>query len=369
MKWRQLLGITICVLELAGCAARSTADTPTVTAARDSSSGTASTASTATGHASTAKPTSAGTVAGSVATSPTLTGLPEQLRTSPQPSPAPTSVPDTSVGPHGSPGVSTARDPPTQPGDTGTDPAASTVTGSSSAATSEHPRLPTATTAPQPAPSPGPIPAAIRCHRARDEGDTGAICLRLNESRSCENFLERKGWDLWRAVCENRTHTVDSPCEIKLTPSSLDRDCLLLILKGEKDPDSLLKALQQSHWEQFGIESLKKESRRSQRDSSQKTLIALVTSGLLLAFLGLAGYFLMKRRSWSPAGERLAEDPYYTESQGNTMLMSPSQEPAELQEKPNLPNLNGGTQENGTGQASSKSGRSGRQQSPADTQM
>ncbi|NWT11786.1 CD34 protein, partial [Vireo altiloquus] len=113
-----------------------------------------------------------------------------------------------------------------------------------------------------------------------------------------EHFLERKGLDLWRAVCENRTH----PCEIKLTPSSLDRNCLLLILRGEKDPDKLLNTLQKSHWEKFGIESLKKESRR---DSSQRTLIALVTSGLLLAFLGLAGYFLMKRRSWSPAGERL----------------------------------------------------------------
>ncbi|NWR45884.1 CD34 protein, partial [Regulus satrapa] len=120
-----------------------------------------------------------------------------------------------------------------------------------------------------------------------------------------EGFLERKGLVLWQEICENRTHTVDSPCEIKLTPSSLDRDCLLLTLKGEKDPDRLLNVLQKSHWEKLGIESLKKESTRSHRDSSQKTLIALVTSGLLLAFLGLAGYFLMKRRSWSPAGERL----------------------------------------------------------------
>ncbi|NWV38876.1 CD34 protein, partial [Grantiella picta] len=120
-----------------------------------------------------------------------------------------------------------------------------------------------------------------------------------------EDFLERKGSDLWEAVCENRTHTMDSPCEVKLTPSSLDRNCLLLILKGEKDPDKLLNTLQKSHLEKFGIESLKKENARSHRDSSQRTLIALVTSGLLLAFLGLAGYFLMKRRSWSPAGERL----------------------------------------------------------------
>ncbi|NXL71024.1 CD34 protein, partial [Leptocoma aspasia] len=120
-----------------------------------------------------------------------------------------------------------------------------------------------------------------------------------------EHFVEKKGSDLWQAICENRTHTMGSPCEIKLTPSSLDRDCLLLILKGEKDPDKLLNTLQKSRWEKFGIESLKKESPRSPRDPSQKTLIALVTSGLLLAFLGLAGYFLMKRRSWSPAGQRL----------------------------------------------------------------
>uniref|UniRef100_A0A8C3KU51 Uncharacterized protein n=1 Tax=Calidris pygmaea TaxID=425635 RepID=A0A8C3KU51_9CHAR len=119
---------------------------------------------------------------------------------------------------------------------------------------------------------------------------------------------------------------------------------------------------------QFGIKSLKRGSVRNHQDFSQKTLIALVTSGLLLAFLGLAGYFLMKRRSWSPAGERLAEDPYYTENggQANTMLMMPPQEQPELQEKPNL---NGGTQENGTGQASSKNGHSGRQHSAADTQM
>ncbi|NWT57223.1 CD34 protein, partial [Erythrocercus mccallii] len=120
-----------------------------------------------------------------------------------------------------------------------------------------------------------------------------------------EQFLERKGSDLWRAICENRTHSVASPCEIKLTPASLDRSCLLLILKGEKDPDKLLSVLQKSHWEKFGIESLKKEGARSPQDSSPRTLIALVTSGLLLALLGLAGYLLMRRRSWSPAGERL----------------------------------------------------------------
>ncbi|NXL18831.1 CD34 protein, partial [Setophaga kirtlandii] len=126
-----------------------------------------------------------------------------------------------------------------------------------------------------------------------------------------EHFLERKGLDLWQALCENRTHSMESPCEIKLTPSSLDRDCLLLILKGEKDPHRLLNTLPKSHWEKMQTfpvcptGSLKKESPRGRRDAPQRTLIALVTSGLLLALLGLAGCLLMRRRSWSPAGHRL----------------------------------------------------------------
>ncbi|XP_039941767.1 hematopoietic progenitor cell antigen CD34 isoform X3 [Hirundo rustica] len=308
MKWKQLLCIAVCLLELSGCAAESTTDAPTPTGtalgARDASSAAATTATaataataatTATGHSSSAKPTSAEASAGSVATNLTSPELSGQLRTSPQPSAAPTSPPGSSLEPHGSPGVSTTQSPPTQPRDT----SGSTVAGSSSAATAQHPPATGAGDSAQ-----GPLPA-IGCHGARDEGDTGAVCLQLNASRTCEDFLERKGLDLWGTICENRTHTVASPCEIKLTPSSLDRECLLLILKGEKDPDKLLNALPKSHWEKLGIESLKKESARSPREPSQKTLIALVTSGLLLAFLGLAGYFLMKRRSWSPAGERL----------------------------------------------------------------
>ncbi|KAL2295342.1 hypothetical protein Nmel_017754, partial [Mimus melanotis] len=314
----------------------------------------------------------AGATTGPVATNSASSELLGQLGTSSQASPATTSPPDTPLEPYRSTGVSTTQSPPgTQPEDRAHT-AAPTVARTSSAGTPEHPAVPAGTTAlPTARHSPtSPLPA-IGCHGARGEGDTGAICLQLNESSTCEQFLGTKGSDLWQAICKNRTHTVESPCEIKLIPSSLDRDCLLLILTGEKDPDKLLNTLQKSPWEKFGIEALKKESTRRHREPSQKTLIALVTSGLLLAFLGLAGYFLMKRRSWSPAGQRLAEDPYYTEhgSQGNTLLMTPSQEPAELQEKPNLPSLNGATQENGTGQATSKNGHSGRQHSPADTEM
>ncbi|XP_032936224.1 hematopoietic progenitor cell antigen CD34 [Catharus ustulatus] len=375
MEWRQLLCISVCLLELAGCAAQTTTDTPTPTGTAgtpgDSSSDTASNASTpstATGDTSSATATSAGATAGPVATKVTSTESSGQEGMSPQPSTSPTSLTVTPMKPDRTPGVSTTQSPPgTQPKD-GAHTLVPTVARTSSAATQEQRAVTNATTALH---SPEPTLPAIQCHTARGEGDTGAICLQLNQSSSCEQFLGSKGFDLFQAICGNRSQSVDSPCEIKLTPSSLDSDCLLLTLKGEKDPDKLLHVLQKSDWEKFGIASLKKESGRSQQDPARRTLIALVTSGLLLALLGLAGYFLMKRRSWSPAGERLAEDPYYTEhgSQGNTLLMTPSQEPAELQEKPNVPSLNGATQENGTGQASSKNGHSGRQHSPADTEM
>ncbi|NXS71507.1 CD34 protein, partial [Pandion haliaetus] len=118
-----------------------------------------------------------------------------------------------------------------------------------------------------------------------------------------EHFLEMKGSELWSAICEEKTHPISSSCQIKLAKSEVDHDCMLLILVGETDPATDI--LQESHWGKFGIKSLKQGRVRNHQDFSQKTLIALVTSGLMLAFLGLAGYFLMKRRSWSPAGERL----------------------------------------------------------------
>ncbi|NXG53043.1 CD34 protein, partial [Psilopogon haemacephalus] len=129
-----------------------------------------------------------------------------------------------------------------------------------------------------------------------------------------KHFLEKKGSALWSAICEGSSHPLPSPCQIKLAKSEVDHDCLLLILVGER-ADANISWLSNSPWcfvvcfffylPQFGIKSLKQGSVRNHQDFSQKTLIALVTSGLLLAFLGLAGYLLMKRRSWSPAGERL----------------------------------------------------------------
>lgn len=56
---------------------------------------------------------------------------------------------------------------------------------------------------------------------------------------------------------------------------------------------------------QLGIQNFTEQDVGSHQSYSRKTLIALVTSGILLAVLGTIGYFLMNRRSWSPTGERL----------------------------------------------------------------
>lgn len=55
----------------------------------------------------------------------------------------------------------------------------------------------------------------------------------------------------------------------------------------------------------LGIQDFKDQNVESHQSYPPKTLIALVTSGILLAVLGITGYFLMNRRSWSPTGERL----------------------------------------------------------------
>ncbi|XP_072212199.1 hematopoietic progenitor cell antigen CD34 isoform X1 [Excalfactoria chinensis] len=196
----------------------------------------------------------------------------------------------------------------------------------------------------------GGVSKPITCHNIKEVHDSGALCLRLNKSHTCKHFLDTKGSDLWRAICEEDAHRVPPPCEIKLAMSEVDQECLLLVLDGNTDPAT--DVLRKSHWEKFGIKSLERDRVRNHQNFTRKTLTALVTSGLLLAALGTAGYFLMRRRSWSPAGQRLDEDHYDLEtgSQG-----SPTP-----QEKPSA----NGAQENGA----SRNGR-GTAQSLADTSM
>ncbi|XP_010133911.1 PREDICTED: hematopoietic progenitor cell antigen CD34 [Buceros rhinoceros silvestris] len=378
MKWRQLFWISLCMVELSGKAASSSTgtSTPPSTETKGTSSVTVPGATGTPSSTKTMAKTSAAAM--SLAPSPTSPGLSiEQTRR--ESSRAPTQPQSTSSGPdHASQGVTTTERPATQPGmmaetsgstttetpgSTAAETPVSTPALTGSPATSGHPSISAATT---PLHTTRDSPKPITCHNVKEVSDTGALCLQLNEPHTCKHFLEMKGSDLWSAICEGRDRHVPSPCQIKLAKSEVDHNCMLLILVGERDPSADM--LQEPLWGKFGIKALKRGSVRNHQDFSQKTLITLVTCGLLLAFLGLAGYYLMKRRSWSPAGSQAAEDPYYTESgsQGNTMLMMPPQEQPELQEKPNL---NGGTQENGTGQVSSKNGHSARQHSPANTEM
>ncbi|KAM9147239.1 hematopoietic progenitor cell antigen CD34 [Pangshura tecta] len=226
----------------------------------------------------------------------------------------------------------------------------------------------------------GPLPSSsmepyytFACKNIKHVKNPRVICLHLSEPDTCNNFLKTKGANLSVVICDTTlsyNHLSSPPCHIELAKSEVDPSCMLLIQAGVKDADAIEKVLQdrKSDLIKIGIKSHKLESIGRHQNIPRNTLIALVTSGLLLAFLSLAGYFLMKRRSWSPRGERLDEDLYYTEngSQGNTGITVASQEQSERQEKPNV---NRGAQKNGTGQASSKNGHSAKQHIVADTEL
>ncbi|KAH0618913.1 hypothetical protein JD844_018448 [Phrynosoma platyrhinos] len=203
------------------------------------------------------------------------------------------------------------------------------------------------------------------CMNIKEVTNTEVICLELNGTITCEQFIKQKREPLEKVLC-----ATNDTCHIQLTKSDVNKKCILLVRVSDKGTDTLDKVLEEkSHdLQKVGIKAHKQENIESHKDYSRKTLIALVTSGLLLAFLGLAGYHLMKRRSWSPMGERLGEDPYYTESgsQGNPAISVASHEQSDLQDKPNL---NGGARENGTGQPASKNGHSTRPHVVADTEL
>ncbi|XP_020663217.3 hematopoietic progenitor cell antigen CD34 [Pogona vitticeps] len=210
------------------------------------------------------------------------------------------------------------------------------------------------------------VTASITCVNKKEvTSGTAVICLELTETLTCEQFKMQKEKDLGRVLC-----VINTTCHIKLSESSVKRNCILLVDVSNAGADALSKVLsEKTHdLQELGIKNVhKSEGIENHGDYSRKTLIALVTSGLLMAFLGLAGYHFMKRRSWSPRGERLGEDPYYTENggHGNPAASVASHEQSDLQDKPNL---NGGARENGTGQTASKNGHSAKPH-VADTEL
>lgn len=217
--------------------------------------------------------------------------------------------------------------------------------------------------------TPSTIKGEIKCSGVREVKLTLAICLELNETSNCENFKKDKGEELTQVLCKKDPAEAEaSVCSLLLAQSEVNPRCLLLVLPNQIERTSKLQLLKnhQSDLIKLGIQDFKDQNVESHQSYPPKTLIALVTSGILLAVLGITGYFLMNRRSWSPTGERLGEDPYYTENGGGQGYSSGPGPSPEAQGKASV---NRGAQENGTGQATSRNGHSSRQHTVADTEL
>lgn len=191
---------------------------------------------------------------------------------------------------------------------------------------STSPKTPSLEPSTSPSPATNIIQGEIKCLSVKEVRVGQSICLRLNQTSSCEDFLRDNGEALARLLCAGEPE--GGPCSWRLAQSEVAPHCLLLLMANLTELSNKLQFLRQhqSELRKLGIHELSKEDVARHQSYSRKTLIALVTAGLLLAVLGLAGYFLMNRRSWSPAGERLGEDPYFSENGGGPRA-SPERQP------------------------------------------
>ncbi|XP_008266693.2 hematopoietic progenitor cell antigen CD34 isoform X2 [Oryctolagus cuniculus] len=218
--------------------------------------------------------------------------------------------------------------------------------------------------------TPGTAKGEIRCSGIREVRLTQGICLELNETSSCEDFKKDKGEELTQVLCGKEQADSEAGarvCSLLLAQSEVRAQCLLLVLANRTELSSMFQFMKkhQSDLRKLGIRDFTEQDVASHQSYSRKTLIALVTSGVLLAILGTTGYFLMNRRSWSPTGERLGEDPYSTENGGGQGYSSGPGASPEAQGKAGVKQ---GAQ-NGTGQATSRNGHSARQHVVADTEL
>nr|XP_020017891.1 hematopoietic progenitor cell antigen CD34 isoform X2 [Castor canadensis] len=219
--------------------------------------------------------------------------------------------------------------------------------------------------------APSSIKGEIKCSGIREVRLSQGICLDLNDTSSCEDFKKDKGEDLIQILCGREKADSEAGvgvCSLLLAQSEVKPQCMLLVLTNRTELSSKLQLMEkhQSDLRKLGIQDFTEQDVGNHQSYSRKTLIALVTSGILLAILGTTGYFLMNRRSWSPTGERLGEDPYYTENGGGQGYNSGPGTSPEAQGKASV---NRGAQENGTGQATSRNGHSARQHVVADTEL
>ncbi|XP_036058090.1 hematopoietic progenitor cell antigen CD34 isoform X2 [Onychomys torridus] len=158
------------------------------------------------------------------------------------------------------------------------------------------------------------IEGEIKCSGIREVRLAQGICLELSEAASCDEFKKEKGVGLTQILCGKKGAEADagaSVCSLLLAQSEVRPECLLVVLANSTELSSKLQLMEkhQSDLRKLGIQSFNKQDIGSHQSYSRKTLIALVTSGVLLAILGTTGYFLMNRRSWSPTGERLELEP------------------------------------------------------------
>ncbi|XP_027421531.1 hematopoietic progenitor cell antigen CD34 isoform X2 [Bos indicus x Bos taurus] len=163
-------------------------------------------------------------------------------------------------------------------------------------------------TSPSFSPTQSILKSEIKCSRVKEVKLAHSICLKLNETSSCEEFKKNNEEKLTGFLCQKKQAEV---CSLLLAQSEVRPQCLLLVLTNRTESSSKIKLLEEhrSDLREMGIEDISEEAVSSHQSYSRKTLIALVTSGILLAILITTCYFLMNRRSWSPTGERLELEP------------------------------------------------------------
>ncbi|KAM5202056.1 hematopoietic progenitor cell antigen CD34 isoform 2-T2 [Hipposideros larvatus] len=160
--------------------------------------------------------------------------------------------------------------------------------------------------------TPSTIKGDIECSSMTGMKLTHGICLKLNKSSSCENFRKDNGEELIRILCgKDQAEAETRGCSLPFVLDDTMPLCPLLLLVNRTESTSMLQLLEkhQSDLRKLGIQDFIEQDVGGHQSNSRKTLIALVTSGILLAVLGIICYFLMNRRSWSPTGERLELEP------------------------------------------------------------
>uniref|UniRef100_A0A8C5MIC5 CD34 molecule n=1 Tax=Leptobrachium leishanense TaxID=445787 RepID=A0A8C5MIC5_9ANUR len=200
----------------------------------------------------------------------------------------------------------------------------------------------------------------ITCGALKDQTlSSEVVSFEYQEKVKCEELQGEQKQKLQSILC-NVNH-----CNVTLYTSEVNPQSILWIPDASQVQALKYILLSQDKTSSESGLPLKWGFVSDHQTRSQKTMIALITCGILIAILILAGYFLSNTRRWSPGRQRLGEDPYYieTDSQGNTLVSVSTND----QNKPNS-----GSQENGKGQAitpSATNGHSTKKQAVSDTEL